>query len=66
MCCTFPIKANRSAVTYEELSETQVAVIKSEVQRYLAGTLDEITVRTMEIVLRASSASLLQNKDDQP
>ncbi|XP_053089270.1 kinesin-like protein KIF9 isoform X2 [Pangasianodon hypophthalmus] len=36
--------ANRAAVTYEDLSETQEAVVKSEVQRYLAGTLDEITI----------------------
>ncbi|KAG7329998.1 hypothetical protein KOW79_006220 [Hemibagrus wyckioides] len=36
--------ANRAAVTYEDLSEAQEALVKSEVQRYLAGTLDEITI----------------------
>lgn len=50
MCCSFPTKANRTAVTYDDLSEVQLAVVKSEVQRYLAGTLDEITVSTTEIV----------------
>lgn len=50
MCCTFQTKANQAAVTYEDLSEAQLAVVKSEVQSYLAGTLDEITVSTMEVV----------------
>ncbi|KAF4089757.1 hypothetical protein AMELA_G00069680 [Ameiurus melas] len=36
--------ANRAAVTYEDLTEAQLAVVKSEVQSYLAGTLDEITI----------------------
>ncbi|XP_053484194.1 kinesin-like protein KIF9 isoform X2 [Ictalurus furcatus] len=36
--------ANQAAVTYEDLSEAQLAVVKSEVQSYLAGTLDEITI----------------------
>lgn len=34
---------------HEELSEAQVAVLQSEVQRYLAGALDEITVSTIEL-----------------
>ncbi|XP_060774921.1 kinesin-like protein KIF9 [Neoarius graeffei] len=36
--------ASQAPVTYEDLSETQLAMVKSEVQRYLAGTLDEITI----------------------
>ncbi|XP_053355124.1 kinesin-like protein KIF9 [Clarias gariepinus] len=39
--------ANRAAETYEDLSETQVALIRSEVHRYLAGTLDEITIASI-------------------
>ncbi|XP_072544199.1 kinesin-like protein KIF9 isoform X4 [Salminus brasiliensis] len=36
--------ANRAGAAYESLSETQVAEVQSQVQRYLAGTLDEITI----------------------
>ncbi|XP_026875202.2 kinesin-like protein KIF9 isoform X2 [Electrophorus electricus] len=36
--------ANRAGVSYEKLSESQVAEVRSQVQRYLAGTLDEITI----------------------
>ncbi|XP_036453382.1 kinesin-like protein KIF9 isoform X2 [Colossoma macropomum] len=36
--------ANRAGAMYETLSETQVAEINNQVQRYLAGTLDEITI----------------------
>ncbi|XP_046708142.1 kinesin-like protein KIF9 isoform X1 [Silurus meridionalis] len=39
--------ANRTAITYEDVSEAQKAVIKSEVQRYLAGTLDEIPIASI-------------------
>lgn len=50
LCTVFYlIKANQAAVMYEELSEAQVVVLQSEVQRYLAGTLDEITVSTTEM-----------------
>ncbi|KAI4891363.1 hypothetical protein NFI96_022951 [Prochilodus magdalenae] len=36
--------ANRAGVMYENLTETQVVEIKNEVQRYLEGTSDEITI----------------------
>ncbi|TSL61289.1 Kinesin-like protein KIF9 [Bagarius yarrelli] len=36
--------ADKAAVTYEEMSEAQLAVVKGEVQKYLAGTLDEISM----------------------
>uniref|UniRef100_A0A8B9LXN3 Kinesin-like protein n=1 Tax=Astyanax mexicanus TaxID=7994 RepID=A0A8B9LXN3_ASTMX len=36
--------ANRAVVPNESLSDRQVDEIKSQVQRYLAGTLDEITI----------------------
>ncbi|KAI5627950.1 kinesin-like protein KIF9, partial [Silurus asotus] len=39
--------ANRTDITYEDVSEAQKAVIKSEVQRYLAGTLDEIPIASI-------------------
>ncbi|KAL6490359.1 hypothetical protein MHYP_G00007040 [Metynnis hypsauchen] len=36
--------ANRAGAMYENLSERQVEEINSQAQRYLAGTLDEITI----------------------
>ncbi|XP_027025174.2 kinesin-like protein KIF9 isoform X2 [Tachysurus fulvidraco] len=40
--------ADRAGVTYEDLSEAQVALVKSEVQRYLAGTLDELRIESVQ------------------
>ncbi|KAK2860680.1 hypothetical protein Q7C36_004846 [Tachysurus vachellii] len=40
--------ADRAGVMYEDLSEAQVALIKSEVQRYLAGTLDELRIESVQ------------------
>ncbi|OPJ70727.1 hypothetical protein AV530_016362 [Patagioenas fasciata monilis] len=36
--------ANRSSVTYEPLTDTQVAEIKSQVHSYLQGAIKEIDV----------------------
>ncbi|XP_041817732.1 kinesin-like protein KIF9 [Chelmon rostratus] len=36
--------ANRSSITYESLSEAQLAEIHSQVQRYLEGSLEEISI----------------------
>ncbi|XP_062335102.1 kinesin-like protein KIF9 isoform X2 [Osmerus eperlanus] len=36
--------ANRTGMSYETLSETQVAEIQSQVQRYLEGSLEEINI----------------------
>uniref|UniRef100_A0AAR2LJ83 Kinesin-like protein n=1 Tax=Pygocentrus nattereri TaxID=42514 RepID=A0AAR2LJ83_PYGNA len=41
--------ANRVGAMYENLSESQVEEINSQVQKYLAGTLDEITVSIIAI-----------------
>uniref|UniRef100_A0A8C7PWD5 Kinesin-like protein n=1 Tax=Oncorhynchus mykiss TaxID=8022 RepID=A0A8C7PWD5_ONCMY len=43
--------ANRMGMSYDTLSETQVAEIQSQVRRYLEGSLDEINDQFMLLVL---------------
>ncbi|KAK6299868.1 hypothetical protein J4Q44_G00299010 [Coregonus suidteri] len=42
--CIHNTLANRMGMSYDTLSETQVAEIQSQVQRYLEGSLDEINI----------------------
>uniref|UniRef100_A0A8B9LQK1 Kinesin-like protein n=1 Tax=Astyanax mexicanus TaxID=7994 RepID=A0A8B9LQK1_ASTMX len=54
----FSTQANRAVVPNESLSDRQVDEIKSQVQRYLAGTLDEITVINMLAFLKKITSPL--------
>ena len=55
VCVCVYHQANRTGMSYETLSETQVAEIQSQVQRYLEGSLEEINVRTSPLSLCSRS-----------
>ncbi|XP_062850057.1 kinesin-like protein KIF9 isoform X2 [Trichomycterus rosablanca] len=60
------IMTNQTRSMYEDLSETQVEMVKSQVHRYLAGTLDEIAIVSIrqirEVFARFKNAVLKEEQ----
>ncbi|KFO96274.1 Kinesin-like KIF9, partial [Calypte anna] len=62
-----PPQTNRSLVTYDPLSDTQIAEIKSQIHRYIQGEIDEIdivNIKQVQEVFRQFKLIVKQQEHD--